>query len=149
MIAVSRERGEQEAVTFWQYVLACLDKLGYEGMSDEEGGEEILYRRDGTAKSNPVKHVLLLYWRHPSFRSLFQRVDETHGIEDEIFKHQNRPKVPRIRVDVQSKRGPPKHLQVAFFRQEYLDSLYSHEREELFLSEKHFQLFDYELPAAA
>lgn len=121
MIQVMRERGDQDGLEMWQYVLKCLHKLRHEGMSDEESGEDEVDVR-GQKTQLRVRRVLVLVWRHPSFKDLFTLLDKTREVEASIFSEQGRPRLVRIRIEKQSNtpRMPPKHLPKSFFKPEWL-----------------------------
>ncbi|THV00397.1 hypothetical protein K435DRAFT_657202, partial [Dendrothele bispora CBS 962.96] len=143
MTQVLRERGDSEGEAMWQYVLQCLGKLQHDGMSDEEEAAETV-TIDGKQNRVQVRKVKKLSWRHPSFRPLFEMVDQTREVEASIFSHQGRPPMRRIRVDEipTRPRPPPKHLPVSFFDAEYLQDLkkFPYKIEDLHLSKKEFPL---------
>lgn len=139
MIQVMRERDDQEGLEMWQYVLKCLHKLQHEGMSDEESGEDEV-TIGGEKTRIRLRKVLVLVWRHPSFKELFALLDHTREAEASIFSQQGRPKIVRVRVEKQSttSRTPPKHLPKSFFKPEWLLEMgkFPFKIEELKLSSK-------------
>lgn len=143
MIQAMRERDDQEGLAMWQYVLKCLHKLQHEGMSDEESGEDEVVIA-GVKSHIRVRKVLVLVWRHPSFKELFALVDRTREAEASIFSQQGRPKLLRIRVEKNSTgpRTAPKHLPKSFFRPEWLAEMgkFPFKLEGLKLSSKDFPL---------
>lgn len=117
MIQAMRERDDQEGLEMWQYVLNCLHRLRHEGMSDEESGEDEV-DVGGHKTRVRVRKVLVLVWRHPTFKDLFALLDQMREVEASIFSQQGRPRIVRIRIEKQSNtpRNPPKHLPKSFFR---------------------------------
>ncbi|KAF5334713.1 hypothetical protein D9758_017352 [Tetrapyrgos nigripes] len=98
MIQIMHERKDEDAERAWRYVLLCIEKLGYDGMSDEEDGE-LLYESGQRIKARRVKK---LQWRRPYFRGLLEKVDKTWQAEFSIFSQQGRSPLPRLRVDDRS-----------------------------------------------
>ncbi|KAK7436124.1 hypothetical protein VKT23_019326 [Stygiomarasmius scandens] len=143
MTQVLHERGDNEGEEMWQYVLKSLSWLEHDGMSDEEEGSELV-TIDGRESRIQVRKVMKLSWRHPSFRRLFEMIDQTREVEAAIFAHQGRPPMKRIRVDQgpTRQRPPPQHLPASFFNPEYLQELqkFPYQIENLRLSRKDFPL---------
>ncbi|KAK7441165.1 hypothetical protein VKT23_016646 [Stygiomarasmius scandens] len=143
MTQVLHQRGDNEGEEMWQYVLKCLGWLEHDGMSDEEEGSELV-TIDGRESRIQVRKVVKLSWRHPSFRRLFEMIDQTREVEAAIFAHQGRPPMKRIRVDQgpTRQRPPPQHLPASFFNPEYLQELqkFPYQIENLRLSRKDFPL---------
>ncbi|KAK7438092.1 hypothetical protein VKT23_018258 [Stygiomarasmius scandens] len=143
MTQVLHQRGDNEGEEMWQYVLKCLGWLEHDGMSDEEEGSELV-TIDGRESRIQVRKVMKLSWRHPSFRRLFEMVDQTREVEAAIFAHQGRPPMKRIRVDQgpTRQRAPPQHLPASFFNPEYLQEQqkFPYQIENLRLSRKDFPL---------
>ncbi|KAJ3753864.1 hypothetical protein FB446DRAFT_607317, partial [Lentinula raphanica] len=142
MVRHCRERNDHAGLTFWRYVLQVLDALGHDGMSDEEG-TEIDVNNQGFVRKHPAKKILVLYWRHPWFRDLFQRVDSAPAVEKLIFRRSRSSRMPRIAVSQQSQRPPPKGLPVTFFRPQYLESLLAVDKEDLQISDKRVEVFNF------
>lgn len=90
-------------------------------MSDEESGEDEVVVKDKKTRIR-LRKVLVLGWRHPTFKELFALLDNTREVEASIFSQQGRPKMLRVRVKKQSTtpRTPPKHLPKSFFESEWL-----------------------------
>lgn len=143
MIQAMRERDDQEGLAMWQYVLQCLHKLQHEGMSDEESGEDEVVV-GGEKNRVRLRKVLVLVWRHPTFKELFALVDSTREAEASIFSQQGRPRLLRIRVEKNSTNSctAPKRLPKSFFRPEWLAEMgkYPFKIDALKLSSKDFPL---------
>ncbi|KAK7448408.1 hypothetical protein VKT23_013672 [Stygiomarasmius scandens] len=143
MTQVLHERGDVEGEEMWQYSLRCLGELQHGGMSDEEEATETV-TINGTENRVQVRKVKKLSWRHPSFRGLFEMVDQTREVEASIFSRQGRPPMRRIRVDEgpNQPRPPPKHLPASFFNPEYLQELkkFPYQIDALQLSKNDFPL---------
>ncbi|KAJ3717718.1 hypothetical protein C8R42DRAFT_586815, partial [Lentinula raphanica] len=142
MVRASRQRKDSNALKFWTYGLNCLHKLGHGGMSEEEDAM-VTHLVNGVETHEQVRHVLAPDFRHPVFRSYWQLVDQTRGLEDMIFKQTGRTRMRRIRVNKISYQPPPTHLPASFFRDGYLDSLMEHERDDLHISKRPFALYSF------
>ncbi len=144
MLVVARTTGDEDMVEFWEYVCDALNILKHDGMSDEEDGTEKITTEDGVKTSRDVRLVSILWFRHESFRTLFELVDQTKGLEEMIFNQAGRASIPRKRVAIVNNRSPPPGLIVAVFRPGYLGQLAEHEVDELRLVESDFVVHDAE-----
>ncbi|THH26482.1 hypothetical protein EUX98_g7704 [Antrodiella citrinella] len=128
MVGICRTRGDKSGEKFWAYVLRSLGFLGENGMSDEEDQHRVITLPNGrrSLTPRPVKVVLELKWRHPSFVQLFKRVDETRTIEDHIFR-----------------RDPPPGLPRSFFVIGYFDNMPDYKVARLKLSEEDVVLYNF------
>ncbi|KAK7024404.1 hypothetical protein VNI00_016345 [Paramarasmius palmivorus] len=117
------------AIQFWQYVLDVAYRLGYDGMSDEEGEDEDMRLPSGVTVKNHIRKVLVLPWCHPSLRILFEEVDKTPHYERLVFKQTGRhAKFLRRRIDKESDRKSiPKKLSPSFFKDDYLKGMSEHQ----------------------
>ncbi|KAJ3752593.1 hypothetical protein EV360DRAFT_54935 [Lentinula raphanica] len=131
MIDFYKDIPHSEAKSFWNYVAQALQVLGEPGMSDEEDGQEDVVI-DGVETTQDVKLVKILWFRHESFSTLFQIVDGTPKAERRIFTQAGRQPTKRIRSDsIVDYRSPPRGYPEGIYRQEYLQKLKVHEREDL------------------
>jgi hypothetical protein len=139
MIRICEQYGNEEQAEFWRYTLRGLDILKHPGMSDEEDGtEEIIV--DGVVTEREVRLVKDLWFRHESFRDVFQIVDDTRGTETMIFSQAGRTRIPRKRVEDLDMRQPPVGLPQSMFREEYLDELHDYEIDDLEFSTEEFHI---------
>ncbi len=132
MIKVCRERNDVDGQNFWEYVLQILHEFKHHGMSDEEDAEELV-TRGGMAGIEATRRVLVLKFRNPYFRRLFELVDKTKGLETMIFNGSGKVPMKRIRIDATSNRQPPKGLPRNFLSDEFLETMLPHEKEALCL----------------
>lgn len=140
MLEFSRNTGNTALAEYWAYVLEALDILKHDCMSDEEDVEENITTEDGVDTTRKVRIVKLLWFRHESFRPLFETIDATRGLEDLIFHQSGATRIPRKRVAVVDSRLPPKGLPKSVFRQEYLDKLDEYAQEELQFRAEDFEI---------
>lgn len=132
---VSRERNERSSEEFWSYVLRILNILKHDGMSDEEDTEQVV-RRGEVQGVETVKAVLVLKFRNPYFRGLFELVDKTKGLESMVFNRAGKMPMKRIRVNAMSAhRQPPEGLPRNFLDDVFLASLLPHEEAALRLKQ--------------
>ncbi|KAL1724616.1 hypothetical protein EV714DRAFT_278489 [Schizophyllum commune] len=136
---VKYEAGER----FWSYVLRVMETLGFDGMSDEESDEEeVTYSNNFKAKVR-YRKVLKLEWRHPSLRSVFEKVDAAPILAQAFFNSMaSKNKLRRVRVEQLSARDVPKKLPKALFDPEFLEGLTPVRAFMLDLTDEPFQLFD-------
>ncbi|KAJ3900218.1 hypothetical protein F5879DRAFT_809594, partial [Lentinula edodes] len=130
MIKLAESTRDLDGAAFWAYAFQSVKILGERGMSDEEDDEEDVVI-DGVQTKQDVKLVKILWFRHESFRSLLQRIDETPKVENEIFTQQGRFQVKRVRSNIVDERKPPTGYPKQVFRPEYLQKLLPHEKEAL------------------
>ncbi|KAJ3738026.1 hypothetical protein EV360DRAFT_58507 [Lentinula raphanica] len=142
MIQISRDTHDEDGVKFWTYALDAVKILGERGMSDEEDGEEDVII-DGVQTKQDVKLVTVLWFRHESFRDLFQLVDQTPKAEEKIFSQQGRHQVKRVRSDIVDNRKPPPGYPKQVFRPEYLQKLLPHEKEDLKFKKSDFVIHEF------
>ena len=122
MIRVSRERNDPPATDFWQYILQILQHLQHDGMSDEEDANQLVTRGEFSG-IEPIKQVLVLRFRNPYFRKLFEMIDQTKAFEKLVFTQTGRQALKRVRVGTASTREPPKGLPRNFLDENYLAGL--------------------------
>ena len=141
MVRVSFERGDSNAVAVWKYIFKLLDRIGHNGMSDEEDDEMLLQGDDGKLRKTLVKKILRSIWRHPYFQDLFAFIDKLPEVESLIFRLSGVRRIPRIRVDQVSKREAPPGLPRSFYWDEYLEGKPSFiQVKELKISDEKFDL---------
>ncbi|EEB97213.1 hypothetical protein MPER_03515 [Moniliophthora perniciosa FA553] len=147
MLAYSRERKDEKAIEFWNYVVTVTYTLGHDGMSDEESGTEEVTTPSGLIRTKRIKKVLKLPWRHSSFRDLFTHLDQVPQVEDLIFKQTGKHvRIDRVRVeDMSTRRSIPKKLYRSFFKDGYLNGLMEYQVDKLDLAEEDFQLHNFKL----
>jgi hypothetical protein len=139
MIRICEQYGNEEQAEFWRYILRGLDILKDPGMSDEEDGtEEIIV--NGVVTEREVRMVKNLWFRHESFREVFQIVDGTRETETMIFSQAGRARIPRKRVEDLDLRQPPVGMPRSMFREEYLDRLLDFEIDDLEFSTEEFHI---------
>ncbi|KIK53116.1 hypothetical protein GYMLUDRAFT_179387 [Collybiopsis luxurians FD-317 M1] len=143
MIEVCRKRGDTRGVSFWEYRLLTLGHLGDGGMSEEEEGIQVV-RKHGRAKKKKIKVIKDLFFRHPSFTKLFQRVDATPDAKETVFHRKGKPRKMRQCVQEFSFRGPPTKLSQTIFQGEYLHSLAPYQIADLELSSDSFPIFSFD-----
>ncbi|KAK7029489.1 hypothetical protein VNI00_014522 [Paramarasmius palmivorus] len=132
---------EDEAVALWRYVIQTTEKLGHNGMSDEESAEEEVTFGSGLQHKIPVKLVLELSWRHPSLCTLYSHVDKAPGLEKQIFAQTGRTtKLKRVRVKQKSTRAPPKGLHRCLLDPGFLEQLTEVQAHDLKFKEDEFAL---------
>lgn len=139
MCAVCRERLEEDALMFWQFVLRCLAILGDGGMSDEEDGDE---------NGERIKLIRALMWRNPYFRELFALLDSAPDMERQLWSQSGRHRLRRVVTDRPPlhSRPIPKDLPRSFFSPAFLDSLhFEHQIEELQLRDIDMPLYQYDV----
>jgi hypothetical protein len=139
MIQVTKENNDQQGEQFWMYALESVMMFGKKGMSDEEDAEESVVV-DGCQTTQPVRRVQILWFRHVSFRKLFQIIDETPKKEPGVFTQQGRTSVKRVRSDIVDRRDPPKGLPESVFRREYLETLLPYQRAQFDIRKKPFKI---------
>ncbi|KAL1684528.1 hypothetical protein GGG16DRAFT_22991, partial [Schizophyllum commune] len=116
--------GADEQLDHWSFVLRSLEQLNYEGMSDEESDTEEVVFPGGVVAEQPCRRVLEMRWRHPSFKEIFDEVDQTPARFPDIFnKLALRNRIRRVRVAQTSERAPPKKLSIALFDPSYLEEI--------------------------
>ncbi|KAJ3722846.1 hypothetical protein C8R42DRAFT_731606 [Lentinula raphanica] len=130
MLEVAQQVQDDEMETFWSYVEEAVGILGERGMSDEEDGEEDVII-DGVSTKQDVKLVKILWFRHQSFRSLFEKVDQTPKTEPQIFTQQGRYQLKRVRSNIIDNREPPPGYPKQIFHGEYLQNLLPHQLQDL------------------
>ncbi|KAI5888891.1 uncharacterized protein SCHCODRAFT_02512695 [Schizophyllum commune H4-8] len=126
--SIMREKAEMsgadEQLDHWSYVLRSLEQLNYEGMSDEESDTEEVVFPGGVVAEQPCRRVLEMRWRHPSFKEVFDDVDQTPAQFPDIFnKLALKNRIRRVRVAQTSERAPPKKLSIALFDPSYLEEI--------------------------
>lgn len=115
MVSYCRRQENSDGLAMWQYALAVVDRLGVDGMSEEEDGEAEI---EGTRTR--VLNVLKSLWRHDSITSLLHEVDRTRRVESKIFARAGGSIIPRIHVEtLDDDRFPPRGLPPSFFKPGY------------------------------
>ena len=140
MLQVSVQRNDPDAVAVWKYVWSLIDKLGHNGMSDEEDDEMVLQQPDGTMRLTHVRKILKLIWRHPYFSELFKFLDKLPGVEDLVFRLCGKQRIERVRVEQESDREPPPNLPKSFYRPNYLEQIPSYRIRDYKLSTERIRL---------
>ncbi|KAK7019361.1 hypothetical protein VNI00_018105 [Paramarasmius palmivorus] len=142
-----RENKNAEEREFFEHILMLTEHLGHNGMSDEESADEEVQSSSSTFKERRhLKHVLIVPWRHPSIRQLYQGLDGIPGVENSIFRQTGRTtKLPRVRVEQKSKREPPKGLDRSVFNPTYLNKLKDYEEHALKITNGSFALREFQL----
>ncbi|KAJ3968604.1 hypothetical protein EV361DRAFT_805327 [Lentinula raphanica] len=130
MLEVAQQVQDDEMEAFWSYVEESVGILGERGMSDEEDGEEDVII-DGISTKQDVKLVKILWFRHESFRPLFEKVDQTPKAEEKVFTQQGRYQLKRVRSNIVDNREPPPGYPKQIFRREYLQNLLPHQLQDL------------------
>ncbi|KAJ3766540.1 hypothetical protein FB446DRAFT_653642, partial [Lentinula raphanica] len=139
MAQFSRDTNCQDGETFWNYAIDALLVLGDGGMSDEEDSVEDVVI-DGIRTQQEVKKVKILWFRHESFAPIMLQIDETPKAEPKVFTQQGRVSVKRVRSNIFDKRNPPTGYPEDVFRPEYLEGLFPHQKRQLRISKKRFQI---------
>lgn len=138
MVQVSQERNDEAAVEFWRYVLSILHKFQHDGMSDEEDAYQDVTTGGVTIKEQ-VKEVMILGFRNPYFRPLFEMVDQIKGLESMVFRDAGKAPMRRVRSSRISHRDPPKNLPKNFLNPKYVQALAPF-RQELLKLKAEFEL---------
>ena len=120
MHRVSIQRNDVAAAEMWKYVWEATDRLGHNGMSDEEDDEMALQQPDGIVRPTLVRKILKSNWRHRYFVDLYKFLDKVPGVEELVFRLCGKPRIPRVRVEQVSERTPPVHLPASFYSPSYL-----------------------------
>ncbi|KAJ3805515.1 hypothetical protein F5876DRAFT_51748 [Lentinula aff. lateritia] len=115
MMTVARGFGDDEEYHCWSEILYSLDRLGVDGMSDNE---EILdsQGQQGIAVYEPD------YW-NPGFSAVYDRVDEVPQTAKHLFSQVGRKRLPRIRSNEKVKCPPPAGLPRSYYRSGYLERM--------------------------
>ncbi|KAE9383233.1 hypothetical protein BT96DRAFT_1009490 [Gymnopus androsaceus JB14] len=143
MAEVCHRRGNMQGQDFWQKVLAYTLRLGAGGMSDEDEGIESVVRGSRT-KSEKVKIVKRLPFRHPYFEKLYDVVDQTPGLEELIFNQTGKRPLVRVRNrNSLSMCKPVTRLPRSFFPDGYLGQLFPFELDALQVSEEPWPLYEW------
>lgn len=108
-------------------------------MSDEEDGE----MEDGTK----VKMVMLLIWRNPLLRILFEQVDLAPTLEERLWRQAGKTKIKRIRVEDQPAitRPIPTNLPRSFFTPGLLEAMQDYQLEALVLSSDTLPMLSFDI----
>ncbi|KAJ3970635.1 hypothetical protein EV361DRAFT_801685, partial [Lentinula raphanica] len=113
MAETSQDRGDAQRATFWSDVILSLNLLTVDGMSDEEDSVD--------SGNQSIRIVKDLDFRHPDFRLLFQRVDQTRTAEPMIFGKAGRKRTGRRYSSQVIEHADPPCLPRSFYRPQYLD----------------------------
>src|ERR1700761_9526063 len=143
MVAICRERDDQEGTKLFLYCLQVFTKMGSGGMSeDEDGVEKVVADRRKLEES--VKLPMIIPFRHPLLAKLVAFMDKVPNIEKTHFTQSGKAGKRRVRDDGKCKvmdRKPPKGWPVSFFADGYLEALTDFQRAKLHVSEKEFSLY--------
>lgn len=141
MIRTCQERKDKTGVEFWTYLLGVLGHLGHEGMSEEENAEVPVRYAGGLVRQQPIKKILILWWRHPWIVDLFKIGDSAPVVERILFHRAGAQKIQRIRVNEVQHRPPPLGLPKSLFREDYLDNMLPVDRDDLKILETEDEQF--------
>ncbi|KAK7019362.1 hypothetical protein VNI00_018106 [Paramarasmius palmivorus] len=127
----SREANDEKMQDLWAFVLRSLSQLNADGMSDEEEGIEC---------DEQVTFVHDLDFRHPDFRRLFEKVDDTRSLEKDIFNQSGRHRRRRVAIHRLSERKPPPALSPTFYRPSYLLAMQRGDKEKVQLGPEDYSI---------
>ncbi|KAJ3978518.1 hypothetical protein F5890DRAFT_1422546, partial [Lentinula detonsa] len=115
MIMLNHNLPDDEEYQCWSEILYSLDKLGVDGMSDNEEVLDI-HGQQGVVTYEPD-------FRHHQFSILFERVDAFPEIATQLFSQVGRKRLPRTHGTEQVKRCPPRNLPPSYYKHEYLERM--------------------------
>ncbi|KIK52586.1 hypothetical protein GYMLUDRAFT_179961 [Collybiopsis luxurians FD-317 M1] len=144
MLEVCRAAGDEEGVSFWQWVLHLLDCAGHELMSDEEDITMVDKSIPGRVMTTPAKEVLVLKWRHTYLTKLFTFIDVTTGVEDMVFQRAGHSSLQRLCGGKESNWLPLTGCPKSFFNLLYLAKLTIPQKSALRMDESEFILRNFE-----
>ncbi|KAJ3831961.1 hypothetical protein F5878DRAFT_500939, partial [Lentinula raphanica] len=142
MARVCQERGDQQGLNFWEYVVLVVGILKQDGMSDEEDGE-VPMTVGGMTRNHAIKKILVVHWRHPWFRDLFRIVDSAPAVEQVLFHRAGHSRIIQLPVNEVTYRAPPTGLPMSVFRPEYLENLYPIDRQDLEISNRDIPVYNF------
>ncbi|THH26686.1 hypothetical protein EUX98_g7503 [Antrodiella citrinella] len=137
-----RANGDPDGEEFFHHAMEVVDRLGVDGMSEEESGMAEVTVSGMTLPSRSIKKVKKLEWRSEAAGKILHTIDELRDASERPFGQRGRNAFVRVPHPQPSQRPPPKGLTVVMYDADWISRLREHEVERLQLSDEDFVLFD-------